>query len=130
MRRIASVGSLAALVAAFSLPALGQAMRQDLFLPDYGTGQTIAATTTTASVTLTGNSLNDSIIRISNAGAAAVFCRAGNGAQTATAADVALLAGTSMIISRPTLSTPINTVACLASTGTATVYVITGNNGY
>jgi hypothetical protein len=132
MKRTVLLASLAALGAAFSfVPVSAQNVRQELFLPDYGTNQTVSATTTSSSVTLTGNSLNDSIIRISNAGTVTVFCRAGNGAQTATAADVAILGGSSMHISKPTPGpVVINTVACLASSTTATVYVSTGNNGF
>jgi hypothetical protein len=131
MKRIASVASLAALWAVFSYgPSHAQNVRQEVYLPTYGSNQTISATTTSSSVTLTGNSLNDAIVRISNAGTVAVFCRLGNGAQTATAADVAILGGTTMHISRPTVAAPITVVACLASTTTATVYVSTGNNGF
>jgi hypothetical protein len=120
------LGILAAGLALVLLPGSAFAQgRSNNFLPLAGAGQSIAATTTSGSVTLTGESLNQADIWIFNAGTDYVFCRWGVGAQTAATTDIPFPSGTVNIVSRG--ATGVNTVACRANTTTATVYIVPGN---
>jgi hypothetical protein len=103
-------------------PAFAQG-RSNNFTPLTGAGQSIAATTTSASITFAGESLNQADLWIFNAGTDYVFCRWGVGAQTATTAGTPFPSGSVNIVSR----NGADTLACRANTTTATVYIIPGN---
>jgi hypothetical protein len=101
------------------------------FIPNFGGTQVISATTTSASVTLTATDLQNTDLNIYNAGANLVFCRWGNGAQTAVVnTDMPIASGVSRTFSKFPVLNPgqgiTQAVACVASTATATVYVTTG----
>lgn len=134
MKRLA----LAVLAAIWSLPALAQtnlgnpAVGFGHFQPNFGAGQAISATTTSASATLTTQDLQNSELRIFNSGAVPAFCRWGIGAQTALATDLALAPGATGIFTKGVVQAgqgQTQAVACITSSGTATVYVITGIGG-
>lgn len=93
------------------------------FYPRPASTQSLAATTTSSSVTFTGESLNDTELYVYNAGTDAVFCRWGVGAQTATTAGLPIPSGTVQVFSRNGATV----FACRTFTTTATVYVTTGN---
>src|SRR3954470_4610028 len=93
------------------------------FYPTPVSTQSIAATTTSSSITFTGSSLNDTELYVYNAGTDAVFCRWGVGAQPATTAGLPIPSGTVQIFSRNNATV----FACRTFTTTATVYVTTGN---
>jgi hypothetical protein len=97
--------------------------RSNNFTPLTGAGQSIAATTTSASITFAGESLNQADLWIFNAGTDYVFCRWGVGAQTATTAGTPFPSGSVNIVSR----NGADTLACRANTTTATVYIMPGN---
>jgi hypothetical protein len=97
--------------------------RSNNFTPLTGAGQSIAATTTSASITFAGESLNQADLWIFNAGTDYVFCRWGVGAQTATTAGTPFPSGSVSIVSR----NGADTLACRANTTTATVYIMPGN---
>jgi hypothetical protein len=93
------------------------------FYPRPTSTQSIAATTTSASVTFTGESLNDTELYVYNAGTDAVFCRWGVGAQTATTSALPIPSGTVQVFNRNGATV----FACRTFTTTATVYITTGN---
>jgi hypothetical protein len=128
MRPIRIAFATAAALAAFSLPATAQRSDNTSFFPSFGTGQSIAATTTSASVTLTGAALNDSELYILNAGTDTVFCRWGAGAQTAVNTDIAIPTGVGPQIFTKGAGTTV--VACIAASTTATVRIITGRGNF
>jgi hypothetical protein len=109
-------------LALLSGSALAQG-RTNNFTPLTGAGQSIAATTTSASITFAGESLNQADLWIFNAGTDYVFCRWGVGAQTATTAGTPFPSGSVNIVSR----NGADTLACRANTTTATVYIMPGN---
>src|SRR3954463_15059421 len=114
------------LVLGFALlvsPAFAQVGTNQPFYPTPLSTQSIAATTTSSSITFTGTSLNDTELYVYNAGTDAVFCRWGVGAQTATTAGLPIPSGTVQIFARNQATV----FACRTSTTTATVYVTTGN---
>lgn len=123
-----SLFAAAALWAAFSFGAHAQSSSHANFMPDFGTGVSIAATTASASATLTGNALNDSELYLWNAGTGTAYCRWGVGAQTATVADLPIPTGSAQIFARGL--TGANTIACITATGTATISIVAGNGGY
>jgi hypothetical protein len=103
---------------------------QGNFQPINGAGVALATSTTSASTTFTAGTpagtntiINASEVYLYNSGTVIVFCRWGTGAQTATATDVPLPAGTVQVFFKGTA----DTVACLASSTTSTVYVMPGN---
>jgi hypothetical protein len=100
------------------------------FIPNMGGTQTIAATTTSASVTLTATDLQNTDLNLFNLGTGLVFCRWGNGAQTAVLTDMPVPVGASRTFSKFPVINPgqgiTQAVACITGTGTATVYVTTG----
>jgi hypothetical protein len=104
-------------------PAFAQVGTNLPFYPTPVSTQSLAATTTSASITFTGTSLNDTELYVYNAGTDAVFCRWGVGAQTATTAGLPIPSGTVQIFSRNGATV----FACRTFTTTATVYVTTGN---
>jgi hypothetical protein len=93
------------------------------FYPRPASTQSLSATTTSSSVTFTGESLNDTELYVYNAGTDLVFCRWGVGAQTATTGGLPIPSGTVQIFSRNSATV----FACRTSTTTATVYITTGN---
>jgi hypothetical protein len=118
------LGILAAGLALALLPGSAFAQgRTNNFTPLTGAGQSIAATTTSASITFSGESLNQADLWIFNAGTDYVFCRWGVGAQTATTAGTPFPSGSVNIVSR----NGADTLACRANTTTATVYIMPGN---
>jgi hypothetical protein len=103
------------------------------FIPNFGATQTMAVTAASSSVTLTANDTQNTDLNLYNSGASLVFCRWGNGAQTATLADMPIPVGSSRTFSKFLLSpagvatATTQVVACIAvAAGTATVYVTTG----
>jgi hypothetical protein len=127
---------LAALAASLSLPALAQQGAPagtnpfGNFTPNFGGTQTISATTTSSSVTLTnGVDTSNTALLFNNAGTGTAFCRWGSGAQTALTTDVPILASTVQVFFKPPVPIGQGTnqaVACITASGTATVYVTTG----
>jgi hypothetical protein len=115
------IGLALGLLAFSAFPVLAQG-RLNNFTPLPGGGQSIAATTTSASITLSGEALNQADLWIFNAGADYVFCRWGVGAQTAATTGLPIPAGGVFITSKGTA----DTVACRANTTTATVYIVPG----
>src|SRR4051812_21343109 len=103
-------------------PARGQGTSGP-FLPRAGSGQSLAATTTSGSLTFAGETLNDTQFYVYNAGTDAVFCRWGVGAQTAVVSDLPIPSGTVQVFNRNNATV----FACRTFTTTATVYVSTGN---
>lgn len=93
------------------------------FAPEFGGGASIAATTTSASATLTGNSVNDTEMVVYNPGTTLAFCRWGVGAQTAVAGDAIVPPGTIQAFYK---GRGANTVACIMVTGSATIYLSPG----
>lgn len=85
-----------------------------------GAGQSISATTTSASVTLNAVGAAATRVEIVNSGTTPVAVRIGAGAQTAVAADYVILGGQSRIISKAPGN---DTVAAIMLSGTATIYV-------
>jgi hypothetical protein len=93
------------------------------FYPRPASTQSISATTTSSSITFSGESLNDTELYVYNAGTDLVFCRWGVGAQTATTAALPIPSGTVQVFNRNNATA----FACRTSTTTATVYVSTGS---
>jgi hypothetical protein len=100
------------------------------FSPINGAGQALSATTTSASVTFTPGTpagtntvLNATDVMIYSPGTTLGFCRWGVGAQTATSADVPIPPGTVQAFFKGVA----DTVACIMSSGTATIQVMPGN---
>lgn len=100
------------------------------FQPINGAGVALATSTTSASTTFTPGTpagtntvLSATDLMLYNSGTVIVFCRWGTGAQTAVNTDVPLPAGSVQVFFKGTA----DTVACLASSTTATVYVMPGN---
>jgi hypothetical protein len=99
------------------------------FTPINGAGVALSATTTSASTTFVAgtpagtNTVQATDVMIYNSGTTLGFCRWGVGAQTAVAADVPIPAGTVQVFFKATA----DTVACIMSSGTATIYVMPGN---
>ncbi len=128
MRRIV----LAGLAVALSLPALAQQGPggPGNFTPNFGATQIISATTGSSAVTFAADGVDatrNSELMIYNAGTGLAFCRWGNGNQTALATDVPIPSGTVQVFYKnkaPTGTT--QQVACITTTGTASVYVLTG----
>jgi hypothetical protein len=111
-------------------PALAQVITGfGNFTPINGAGVALATSTTSASTTFTAgtpagtNTVQATDVMLYNSGAVIVFCRWGVGAQTAVATDVPLPPGTVQVFFKATS----DTVACLASSTTSTVYVMPGN---
>lgn len=90
-----------------------------LFTPSTGAGVSISATTTSASATVSAAQRD---VRIVNAGTAAVFVRFGTGTATATTSDMYMPAGAIEVFDKGTN----DKVAAITASGTATVYIVTG----
>jgi uncharacterized membrane protein len=117
------LGLVLGFLAFSAFSAFAQVGTNNPFYPTPVSTQSLAATTTSSSVTFTGNSLNDTELYVYNAGTDLVFCRWGIGAQTATTAGLPIPSGTVQIFNRNSATV----FACRSSTTTATVYVTTGN---
>ena len=90
------------------------------FRANYGSGQTIAVAAS-ASVSIRAE---DKSVRVVNYGAAIGYFRTGTGTVTATAADVAVPAGGSIIIEKPMTHDKIATFS-----GGTDFHVMTGEGG-
>lgn len=88
-------------------------------------GSNQAAVTGAASASVTVNPL-DKALRLVNSGAALVYVRVGNGAQTATTADVPILPNTALIIRKAVGD---NTVAHISPGGASALQIATGEGG-
>jgi hypothetical protein len=117
------IGLVLGLLAFSAFSAFAQVGTNNPFYPTPTSTQSLAATTTSSSITFTGSSLNDTELYVYNAGTDLVFCRWGVGAQTATTAGLPIPSGTVQIFNRNSATV----FACRSSTTTATVYVTTGN---
>jgi hypothetical protein len=117
------IGLALGLLAFSAFSAFAQVGTNLPFYPRPASTQSLSATTTSSSVTFTGESLNDTELYVYNAGTDLVFCRWGVGAQTATTAGLPIPSGTVQIFSRNSATV----FACRSSTTTATVYITTGN---
>lgn len=92
------------------------------FVPNSAGTATLSATATTGSAALVGNGPN---LLVTNAGTATVFVELGVSGVTATvAAGLPILSGMCMALGRPPRATHI---AGITASGTATVYVTTGD---
>lgn len=98
-------------------------MNDTPFQPAYGQNHTVSATTTSASVTL--GAATKSLLLV-NSGSQLVYVRVGEGAQTATAADMPLRAGSEVLIGKPNDAL---TVAYLAAAATSTLSIMPGEGG-
>ena len=95
------------------------------FQAHYGTNQVVTPAAGSAAITI---GKGDKSIRVCNSGAAIGYFRTGiaaNGTVTASAADVPVLAGTSLIIEKPMDH---DTLAHISATGT-TFQVMSGEGG-
>lgn len=98
------------------------------FYPDFGALKTLNATTSSSSVNwVAGTPANSNApfspdLYVYNAGAGLAFIRWGVGAQTALVTDIPIPPGTVQVFSKFNA----DTVAAICASGTATVYVITG----
>ncbi len=92
----------------------------DSFQPNYGSGVTVAPTASSASSSLGNGSEN---VTLTNLGSVTVYVRIGIGAQTATAADYPVLAGTQVSLSKARGDT---TVAYVTASGTGSLHIIAG----
>jgi hypothetical protein len=117
------LGLALGLLAFSAFSAFAQVGTNNPFYPRPASTQSLSATTTSSSITFTGESLNDTELYVYNAGTDLVFCRWGVGAQTATTAGLPIPSGTVQIFARNQATV----FACRTSTTTATVYVTTGN---
>jgi formylmethanofuran dehydrogenase subunit D len=95
------------------------------FTPANGASVTVSASTTSADEAITKLS-NGGQILVTNGGSVVVFVRWGVGAQTATAADVAIPGGQWRLF---TVEPGTNMVAALTASSTASVYFTPGHGG-
>ena len=93
--------------------------------PSFGTTQSISATATSSSVTLTN--VGQQVLYVVNEGPDGVYIRYGNGAQTALTTDYRIPANTERYLTRRDGSAGDTVVAAVCDSGeTATVYVSIG----
>lgn len=85
--------------------------------------KSISVTSTTSSVSFTGDAINAPQVLVTNAGPNTAFFRCGIGAQTAVTTDTPLLSGTVQTFTKNNADT---CAAIAASTQTATVYLTAG----
>lgn len=88
------------------------------------TTKTISASVTTASATWADNDMAGDCLRVFNSTTAIAFIHFGNGAQTATSADLPIAPGAVEVIQ---VGGYANTVAVILSTSTGSVYVTKGS---
>lgn len=113
------------------------------FSPSVGTTKTLSASSSSSSVTFDAKDVNAStsatgssgsvvnhgttgghgVMRVYNAGTAVVFCRWGNGAQTAVVTDMPLIPGVVEVFSKANQD---DTFAGITASSTATVYISCG----
>lgn len=93
------------------------------FKPHYGSNQIVTPAAASANVTITAA---DKSVRIVNTGANIAYFRIGEGAQTATTADVAIPAAASIIVQKGITD---NNIAHISAAGT-TLQIMTGEGGY
>jgi hypothetical protein len=89
------------------------------FAPQYGYGQTVAPTTSSASVTVAGAPA----VCLTNLGAVTVYVRLTAAASTATAADYPVPAGAQVSLASSFSQT---VLSFLAASGTGSLHIITG----
>ena len=93
------------------------------FAPHYGANNTLTANTVSTSVSVRSSTHN---VRLVNDGTHTVFFRIGAGAQTATIADMPLLADDSIVVYK---GVGADTVACISPDGSNLVYIQAGEGG-
>lgn len=91
------------------------------FAPQFGSGQAISASTTSASVNGVDTFCED--LYVVNDGSVTAFLRWGVGAQTATTADFPLPGGSAQVVRKKNA----NTVAAITASGTTTIRIIPGS---
>lgn len=94
------------------------------FQPDYGTGKTLSASSTSSRVQLHASAAGGGgrSVYIYNAGPEAAFVRAGDSTVVATTADYPIAPGIAVIVSGGNSTH----VAGITSSGTATISAISG----
>lgn len=102
-------------------------MSNQAFSPvGFGKTLTISASTTNAQASFGySDATNNGTALLVNAGAATVFVRWGGAAQTATTSDLPVLSGQSVVVD----VSGAQHFAAITASGTATLYVVPGNNG-
>lgn len=90
------------------------------FSPAYGQGQTVTATTTSASYAIQGDAKT---VCFTNTGTVTAYVRMAPDSQPATAADFPLLAGKSVTLTKSEI---VSSFAILAASTTTTVHAIPG----
>lgn len=89
------------------------------FTPEFGTGQAVSASTTSASAPIDAAQPE---LYVFNDSSVVVYCRWGVGAQTATTAGLPIPAGSAQIFFKGNA----DTFAAITASGTASVRIITG----
>ncbi|MFZ5720311.1 MAG: hypothetical protein ACOY5Y_12725 [Pseudomonadota bacterium] len=97
------------------------------FIPVDDATATISATTSSASAAIKAQPTGAHQLRLFNAGSATVFWAAGAAAVTAATSDIPLPAGAIEVITLPNGTVgPATHIAAITESGTATLYVTTG----
>jgi hypothetical protein len=91
------------------------------FSPAYNSGQTVTATTTAASATINGNSLN---VLVTNTGSNIAYVRIASSAVTATASDMIILPSTQVSLTKSFGDTIISYLGVAA--GNTSLHIMTG----
>lgn len=91
------------------------------FSPHYTSGQTVTATTTAASATINGSSLN---VLVTNTGSNIAYVRISGAATTATAADMIILPNTQVSLTKGYGETILSYLGVAA--GNTTLHIMTG----
>lgn len=121
---LTAAGILVLGVVPLSAASVDSGRNQRNFSPNaFASTKTCAAATTSASAT--GLTASDDDFMIYNAGTVPAFIRWGVGAQTAVTTDVIIPPGTVQVFGK-NLNGNADTLACITSSGTATLYIITG----
>lgn len=90
-----------------------------------GASTSISATTSSASAAITGVPRGTSTVRIVNSGTVVVFLKFGTSGVTAAVTDMPMLGGT---VETFQIRNDITHVAAITSSGTATVYITSGES--
>lgn len=97
------------------------------FTPADDATASIAASVSTASTAIKQQPTGAHQLRLFNAGSATVFWAAGNAAVTAALTDIPLPAGAIEVVTLPNATaSPTTHVAAVTASGTATLYLSTG----